>query len=279
MKSFTWSNDQFIERLQHIPGGPWTVFEAQQQLDQLVLQPLPLDSSSVDTGLFLDFLSDIAHRRLVQCFLGAQVAHQWSTEDLLKQTRPRSPQALGEALEQCQFWQIAVESPDNLWQGHPRLATLNNIGWSFEWLIQSLLEKHYGAYVRRHVKLGELAHLGEIDIVALMPDGYALLCECKSSTKSLTDRQLDRFFTKAHSIPAAQSLLIIDTDDPHQMVQRIGQLGQAMLRAFGSASVGAIQQYAGSSIIQLHEHLFVADTGGGILTSLQAVLSETSERY
>ena len=275
--SSSWNNDLFVERLQHLPGGPWTLFEAQQQLDQLVLQPLSENTSSLDDGLFLDFLSDITHRRLVQCFLGNQTIHQWSIEDLHKQTRPRSPQALAEALEQCHSWQIAVESTDKqAWQGHPRLVRLNNIGWTFEWIIQTLLEKHYGALVRRHVVLGELSNLGELDILALLPDGRAILCECKSSSKRLTDRQLDRFFAKARALPAAQSILVIDSDDLHQMQQRLGQLGQATLRAFGNISIGAIQRFSGSSIVQLNEHLSVADTGGGILTSLRAVLGEYS---
>jgi hypothetical protein len=276
--SFLWDNDPFVERLQHCAGRPWTLFEAQHQLDALVLQPLPLsaDASRADTTMFVDFLASTFHRRLLHCFVGRNVNRVWSLEDLLKQTRPPSPQALFDALEQCHFWQIVLsERAANVWQTHPRLATLNNLGWTFEWVIQTLLERNYDAMVRRHVVLGEIATVGEIDVLALFSDGRSLLIECKSSSKGLTDRQLDRFVAKGREFPADHALLLIDTDDPRQMQQRMGQLGQAMQRAYGDASVGTIQSHAGSSVVCLREHLYVADTAGGITTTLQAVLEGT----
>lgn len=277
MTSFR-NNDLFVERLQQCAGSPWTLFEAQSQLDQLVLQPLPLVADSADPALFLDFLADNVHRRLVQCFIGVRTARQWTFEALLKQTRPSSPQALIAALEQCCFWQIAIESSaTQTWQGHPRLMMLNNLGWTFEWVVGALLERDYGALVRRHVILGEIAALGEIDVLALLDNGRSLLIECKSSSKGLTDRQLDRFVAKSRGFPADRALLLIDTDDLHQMQQRLGQLGQAMGRAFGDTSVGTIHRYGGSSVVRLREHLYVADTGGGITTTLQAVLTGALE--
>lgn len=275
MSSF-WNKDPFVERLQQCAGSPWTLFEAQRQLDQLVLQPLPLSKDSLwaNPVLFLDFLTDISHRRLVQCFLGAQAPHQWTFEALLKQTRPPSPQALTSALEQCCFWQITLfEKATSTWRGHPRLMTLNNAGWTFEWVVQMILEREYHALVRRHVVLGEIADLGEIDVLALLDD-KSLLVECKSSSKGLTDRQLDRFIAKCQGFTADRALLLIDTDDPHQMQQRMGQLGMAMERAFGDASVGSVKRYAGSSVVCLRKNLYVADTGGGITTTLQAILAE-----
>src|SRR6185312_1062169 len=251
-----WNNDPFVERLQHCAGGPWTPFESQHQLDALVLQPLPLSpgTANADTARFVDFLASTFHRRLLHCFVGGNVSRVWSLEDLLKQTRPPSPQALLDALELCLFWQIALsEKATNVWHGHPRLATLNNLGWTFEWVIQALLERNYGALVRRHVILGEIAALGEIDVIALLSDGRSLLIECKSSSKSLTDQQLDRFVAKGRGFPADRALLLIDSDDPHQMQQRMGQLGLAMLRAYGDASVGVIQKFAGSSIVCLRD--------------------------
>lgn len=272
MSSF--SNDPFIERLQHCAGSPWTLFEAQQHLDTLVLQPQSFDASQVDTSLFVDFLANSFHRRLLHCFVGMNGSRTWLLEDILKQTRPPSPQALIEALECCRLWQIALEHTTmHAWQGHPRLAPLNNLGWTFEWVIQALLERDYGALVRRHVHLGEIAALGEIDILALLPDGQSLLVECKSSSKGLTDRQIDRFVAKAQGFPGACALLLIDTDDPHQMQQRMGQFGLAVQRAYGDASIRAIQRSGGCSVVHLRERLSVADTGGGIITALQAVLT------
>jgi hypothetical protein len=131
--------------------------------------------------------------------------------------------------------------------------------------------------VRRHVILGEIATLGEIDILAFLANGQSLLVECKSSSKGLTDRQLDRFIAKGRGFPADWALLLIDTDDPHQMQQRIGQLGQALWRACGDASVGAIQRHAGSSVVHLRDNLYVANTGQGISTTLQAILTGMSE--
>ncbi len=174
MTSF-WNHDPFLDRLQQHPGSPWTLFEAQQQLDALVLQPRPLslDSPWADPTQFLDFLTDIAHRRLLHCFLSPQRGQQWTFEALLKQTRPSSPQALSDALEQCCFWHIALENPStSTWQGHPRLVSLNNLGWTFEWLVQMLLEREYGALVRRHVILGEIRELGEIDLLAFLDDKW-----------------------------------------------------------------------------------------------------------
>ena len=270
----TWNNDPFLERLQQCDGGPWTLFEAQQHLDALVLQPQTFDASQVDTTLFVDFLANSFHRRLLHCFVGIKSSLSWSLETLLKQIRPPSPQSLMEALECCRLWQIAIENPTTqLWQGHRRLAPFNNLGWTFEWVIQAVLEREYSALVRRHVILGEIMALGEIDILALLPGGrFPLLIECKSSSKGLTDRQLDRFVSKAQGFPGACALLLIDTDDPHHMQQRMGQCGQVMQRAYGDASMGAIQRYGGSSVVQLRDRLFVADTGGGLMTTLQAIL-------
>lgn len=276
--SFLWNNDPFVERLQQCAGSPWTLFEAQHQLDALVLQPLPLstDASRAGTTMFVDFLASTFHRRLLHCFVGRNVNRVWSPEDLLTQTRPPSPQALFDALEQCHFWQIALsERATNTWQAHPRLAMLNNLGWTFGWVVQTLLEGNYDAMVRRHVVLGEIAAVGEIDVLALLGDGRSLLIECKSSSKGLTDRQMDRFVAKGRGFPADCALLLIDTDDPRQMQQRMGQFGQAMHRMYGDASVGTIQSYAGSNIVHLRERLYVADTAGGITTTLQAVLDRT----
>ena len=126
--------------------------------------------------------------------------------------------------------------------------------------------------VRRHVILGELATRGEIDLLAFLADGRSFLCECKSSSKGLTDRQLDRFLEKVRGFPATRALLLIDSDNRQQMMQRLGQLGQAMYRVYGNGAIGPIQQYAGSTMVQLNETIVVADTGGGLLTTLQAAL-------
>lgn len=269
-------NNPFVDLLQQCAGSPWTLFEGQSQLDQQVLQPLSLslDSPWADPAQFLDFLTDIAHRRLLLCFLGAHIGKQWTFEALLKQTRPASPQALSKALEQCVSWQIALlDVTTNTWQGHSRLATFNNLGWTFEWLVQTILERDFGALVRRHVILGEIRDLGEIDVLAFLASGQSLLVECKSSSKGLTDRQLDRFVSKSQGFPADRALLLIDSDDPHQMQQRMGQVGLAMQRACGDASIGAIQRFSGSSVVLMHQSLYIADTGGGITTTLQAVLT------
>jgi len=95
------SSDPFIERLQQCAGGPWTLFEAQQQLDALVLQPLPQSPVDrvTDTTLFLDFLANAFHRRLLHCFVGNNVPHLWTLEALMKQARPPSPLSLLNALE------------------------------------------------------------------------------------------------------------------------------------------------------------------------------------
>jgi hypothetical protein len=125
--------------------------------------------------------------------------------------------------------------------------------------------------------LHKIAAVGEIDVLALLSDERSLLIECKSSSKGLTDKQIDRFIARFQAFHADCTLLLIDTDDPLQMQQRMGQFGQAMQRAYGEASIGTIKRYAGSSVVCLREHLYVADTGGGITTTLQAVLSRTED--
>lgn len=171
-----WKDDPFLKHLQYAAGRSWTLLEAQRKLDKLVVQPRPLsmDSPWADLTLFLNFLTDISHRRLIQCFLGAQSIHAWTFEALQKQTRPQSSQALLEALEQCCFWQIAQEEKaENIWRSHPRMETINNLGWTFEWIIQMLLEREYHAQVRRHVILGEIASLGEIDVLAFLQNMWS----------------------------------------------------------------------------------------------------------
>lgn len=270
-------HDLFSERLQRCVGAPWTLWNAQYHLDALVLQPLPdpSDPSDQDAASFADFLARTFHRRLVRCFLGEQHGRLWTREALMKQTRPPSLQALTDALGRCVSWQIARERETPTgpnWQGHLRLSSLANFGWTFEWVVQTILERDYQALVRRHVILGERVDLGEIDVLALLGDGRSLLVECKSSSKGVTNQQLDRFVAKGQGFPADRALLLIDTDDPQQMRQRLGQLGQAMERAFGDATIEAPWNHEGSLIVHLRDHLFVADTGGGIAATLQGVL-------
>lgn len=266
-------HDFFLERLQQCPQGPWTLFDGQLQLDQLVLQPLPIPHGE-DAVSFLDFLCQNANRRLLSCFLGPQCQRWWSFEDLLHHTRPLSAQSLQKALQQCQGWFIALQSEnEQQWRGHPRVAVINNLGWTFEWLVQVLLERHFDALVRRHVILGEMVDFGEFDILAFLGNGQSVVLECKSSTKRITNIQLERFVAKSQRFPADRALFLIDSDDTHQMQQRMGQLALIMGHAFGEASIGELSTASGSTVIRLRDHLFVADTAGGILTTLKAILS------
>jgi hypothetical protein len=132
-----------------------------------------------------------------------------------------------------------------------------------------VLERAYGALVRRHVMLGEW---GEIDVLAVL-DGRWLLIECKSSSKRVTNQQIDHFLAMWRAFAAEWSVLLIDTDDSHQMEQRLGQLGQAIGRVDGRASVGAIERVGGTSIVRVRDTVMVADTGHTISETLRAIVS------
>lgn len=260
--------DPFMHHLQQHISGSWPIFGTSEHLDALVVRPVV--SSADEDALYIQFLDASFHRRLLHCFVGGSGRPVWRMEDLLMKTRPPSLLALQDALRRCLQWQLVVEDEvSQTWQGHPRLVRVGNLGWTFEWATQKVLEREYGALVRRHVMLGGL---GEIDVLAVL-DGRWLLMECKSSSKHVTNGQVDRFLAKWRAFQADWSVLLIDTDDSHQMGQRLGQLGQAMGRVVGNASVGAIERVGGTSIVRLRDTLMVSDTGHAISETLRAIVA------
>lgn len=264
----------FEQRLKRCPGS-WRLYQSPCDEDRIVRPRwIVPEYRWGDIPGFLNFFDCRAHRELIRLFIIAQPEQCWSFEDLLARFRQRlTPSILEDALRLLEIQELIRRRGTSGWQRGCYLQGICDLGPTFEWLLQMVLEREYSASCRRHVILGELADLGEIDVLALLADGRALLIESKSSSKGLTDRQLERFFTKAQGFPAGIALLLIDTDDPHQMQQRAGQLAQAIGRVFGNVSGVALRRSGGSSIVHLRENLFIADTGGGILTTFQAVLA------
>lgn len=260
--------DPFMHQIQQHISGSWPIFGVTEHLDARVVRPVV--SSTEEDALYIQFVDESFHRRLLHCFVGGSGRPVWGLEDLLRKTRPPSLLALQDALRQCLQWQLVVKDEvSQTWQGHPRLERVGNLGWTFEWAVQKVLEREYGALVRRHVMLGGL---GEIDVLAVL-DGRWLLMECKSSSKGVTNGQVDRFLAKWRAFQADWSVLLIDTDDSYQMKQRLGQLRQAMGRVVGKASVGAIEQVGGTSLVRVRDSLMVANTGHAISETLRAIVA------
>lgn len=87
-----------------------------------------------------------------------------------------------------------------------------------------LRQREYHALARRHVQLSRVTSFGDIDVLAFLGDERNLTIECKASSKRTTNGHLDRFVRRAKIFSTDISLLLIDSDDPHQMLQRLGQL-------------------------------------------------------
>ncbi|GLV53247.1 hypothetical protein KDH_01020 [Dictyobacter sp. S3.2.2.5] len=240
----------------------------QELLDALVVRPA--DVSPDEEACYVQFLDVSFHRRLLRCVVGGGGRSVWSREDLVTEAAPPSLQALDEALRQCVQWELVVEDePSQRWYRHPRLVRIGNFGWTFEWLVQQVLEREYGALVRRHVLVWGL---GEIDVLSVA-NGQWLLVECKSSSKGLTNLQLRRFFEQCQAIHADRSVLLIDTDDSHQMRQRRGQLGQALASVGRKGAVGAIERIGGTSIVHVQDTWMVADTGNAVSETIRAIMA------
>jgi hypothetical protein len=268
-----------------------------------------------DTSSFLDFLEANYRRRLLRCFVG-RTPHEkyrsWTIEQLMQETRPPSRNALEEAIVFCQMQHFALSHPtrkdmehlltwlqdegelldaspeeierwlakypeeSNTWSTHPRIEGVFNIGPTLEWAVQALLQREYHALARRHVQLSRVAPFGDIDVLAFLGDGRILTVECKSSSKRITDGHLERFVRRAKIFPADISLLLIDSDDPHQMLQRLGQLRRSMLMEYGEYRLTDTFLLEECCVVHLRDNLYAANTGGGLLATLKAVLEVSS---
>jgi hypothetical protein len=235
----------------------------------------------------------------------------WPLEKLMQETRPTSLEALEEALAFCHVQEFAFSNvtrqveerlrawyrtiPEinalpfseeeeakhlalfsekrHTWYGDDRLIALPTFGPSLEWTIQAALQREYRVLARRHVSLGKLGQLGDIDVLAFLEDGRTMMVECKSSSKRITNEHVERFVKRARVFtPADIALLLIDSDDFNQMQQRRSQLCMVMLMEYGEYHINRFLTLGGSHIYHLRDNLYVSDTGGGIFNTLKFVL-------
>jgi len=280
--------------------------------DQVVqLTLIDPDQQWCTPSTFLDFLDAIHHRRLLRCLLGrtpSERLRQWTPDALMRETRSPSLQDLDEALAFCDLQQFAVpnltrEKVEQIfvwmstWEGrdptslteeskaawlngctekieywYGNLDGLANFGNSFEWIVQAMVEREYHALARRHVSLGRLGQLGDIDVLAFLDDGRVLMVETKSSSRGITERHIERFLKRAQRFPGDVTLLLIDSDEYIQMQQRVGQLRTSIFREYHDLVSLHLLSTEGCHMYHLRENLYVADTGGGITTALRVVL-------
>lgn len=159
------------------------------------------------------------------------------------------------------------------WYGDDRLIALSTFGPTLEWIIQAALQREYRALARRHVSLGKLGQLGDIDVLAFLEDGRTMMVECKSSSKRITNEHIERFVKRARVFtPADVALFLIDAEDLNQMQQRHNQLSTVVFREYRESVGLRLLHLGGSHIYHLRDHLYVADTGGGIFATLKFVL-------
>jgi hypothetical protein len=235
----------------------------------------------------------------------------WPLETLTRETRPPSQEALEEALTFCHEQEFAFHNhtreeekrmltwyrtlpeaaahplseeeeikrlalfPEKIdtWYGDDRLIDIPNFGPTLEWIIQATFQQEYQALARRHVSLGKLQQLGDIDVLAFLADGRTIIVEAKSSSKRITDGHVERFVKRARAFtPADVALLLIDSDDFNQMQQRRSQLCMVMLMEYGEYHINRFLTLGGSHIYHLRDNLYVSDTGGGIFNTLKFVL-------
>jgi hypothetical protein len=116
---------------------------------------------------------------------------------------------------------------------------------------------------RRHVQLSRVAPFGDIDALAFLGDERILTVECKSSSKRITDGHLERFVRRAKIFPTDISLLLIDSDDLHQMLQRLGRLRRSMLIEYGEYRLTDTFFLEECYVVHLRDNLYAANTGGG----------------
>jgi len=270
------NQDPFVARLRLVEHGPWELQASKHAAEKDIIQPLPRNVSvASDASAFLDFLIPNFHRRLLKCFVRQNANRVWPIETLMQQTRPPSLAALSDALDYCEKNQFALSTSSrrDVWMGGSSLRHIANFGWTFEWFVQAWLERTYHALVRRQVLLVSLAPIGDIDVLAFLEDNRVLMIECKSTSKGITAGHVARFVQRAKKFPADIALLLIDTDDAQQMMQRLGQFRAVMLQEYGAYMLRRTFPSGKSTIIHMRGNLYVADTGDGLDTTIHAVLS------
>jgi hypothetical protein len=273
----------FEELLQQCRGGPWTYLpEASAHFeDQILHLPRAISGRGwSNEPAYLFFLDHAPHRKLLDCFVLDSHQPLWRFDSLLRAVGPGiCRMELETALLFAEKQGFVVAQPGSTWWSRgPALRQIRNLGPTFEWLVLELLRRDHSALARRGVVLQELqAHsLGDLDILAFFPTGYALTIECKSSPSGITDAHLARFLRRAQQFPADVALLLFDDDDPQRLHNRLLQLNRTQgptrpLRGFPCPQ-GNSQLYA------IPPNLYLANTMGGVANTIRSLLTWATVR-
>lgn len=174
--------------------------------------------------------------------------------------------------EERERWSRLPEKPA-VWYSDPNLDHIRNSGPTLEWTVQALLEKEYHALARRNVKLSPFFFLGDVDVLAFLPDSRSVLIECKSSTKNITDKHIKHFLHKSRLFQPDVAILLIDTEDHHQLQQRDLQLSRVLWREYGVfSSFEYLRNLSVTSLIRLQPTVFVAISGIRLSATLHFLL-------
>lgn len=269
----------FEERLQQCPGGPWTIASAsttQTPDTQVVrLHKVIPGRGWCEEATYVDFLDQRIHRQLLDCFVLNTQKLQWPIDELLKQIGPRiSRMTLETALLFCEAQGFIVAVKNRTWWSRgPQLSQVQNLGATFEWLVQEFLQRRFRAVARRCVILKELpsSQFGDFDILAFTEDGLTITIECKSSTSGITNGHLTRFLKRSSAFPADIALLLIDTDETNALLNRLPQIN-AILDHEWKHRYTAKYTNGERVLYHLQDNLYLSNTAGGISAALEDVL-------
>lgn len=288
----------FDERLQSIPGS-WTIIHSfLHDGDPRVirLRWIITEEQWCSIEGFLTFLDQRCHRLLLRCFLQRESVTQamrklvrtsmladtevplwdldrtWTNEQLLqKMGKSIQPDQLQQVLHFLMLQELIMMYQEGEWSCGTGLARIENMGSTFEWVVQECLQRFHHAIARRCVSFKEwqTPPLNDLDVLAFTEDGLIIIVECKSSTDISLDHTL-RFMKRAAAFPADIALLLIDTESMQTVVKQLQRMNTILDR--GQVESGTIHQHKGSVIAHFIGNLYVANTAGGIAASLDGTL-------
>jgi hypothetical protein len=279
----------FDERLKQFPGswittGRSSINAGARQVIRLqwIIPGKPWAS---ERG-FLDFLDSYPHRLLLRCFLQKEASAEadkhhsyfsdsqkfWREEQLLECLGPGfTGEALQRALEFLSDQEL-ITCQKNQWASALPLQMVGNFGQTFEWLVLARLQQDYQALARRCVSFKEWLSppLGDLDILAFTGT-QIISVECKAYT-SFTSEHVLRFVQRARSFPATKAVLLIDTISADPLLKRIGQVNRFLNR--GVDQFQKVVLHKKSVLVHVMGNIFIANTGGGIASTLEGLLRE-----
>jgi hypothetical protein len=148
------------------------------------------------------------------------------------------------------------------WYSNSRLDFIRNSGPTLEWTIQTILEREFHALARRNVKVSPFFFLGDIDVLAFLPDQRSVLVECKSSTKNITDGHVQRFLQKVRRFQPDVAVFLVDTADHQQFEQRLPQMLRVLFREYREVTPSERPRNLGiTSLFRLQPTVFFAISG------------------